>query len=432
MFNPVLSRLAGQNVLVSPAHEQWFASCIKQASGVLEQFQADSRIGEVKADSFWPAEGSWLSQFRPYTVKNGILSIPVAGGLINGFPYTFYGILTGYEYISEALKRGLADPAVKGIVFAIDSPGGEVSGNFDLVDKIFEARAVKPIKAVASEHAYSAAYSIASAAEDITVARTGGVGSIGVVTMHIDYSQMLEDEGIKVTFIHAGKHKVDGNPYEPLPESVKNRIQENIDSIYNLFVETVARNRDMDEAEVRATEALTFNAADSLSVGLADAIGSMEEAMAAFSAKVNTNQGSNTMTTPNEDVTAKIEAAKTEAKAAGKAEGMKEGTAAGAKAERERITGIMSAPEAAKRQASALKIATTTDMTVEQASGLLAGLPEEATKATNEAFVKAMNEGKNPEVGADGGSTETADMSGVDTMIADYKAAGGMGLKKSK
>lgn len=422
MLNPVISRMAGQPVMVSEAHQGWFTECLRGLSGTNQQL-SDSlvkhQLESKMADDFWPAEGSWLSQFRPYSVKNGILTIPVAGVLVSGFPYTFFGMITGYEYISKAIDRGVTDQNVKGIILEINSPGGEVSGNFDLADKIFGARGSKPIKAIASEHAYSAAYSLASAADDITVARTGGLGSIGVVTMHVDVSQAYEEAGIKVTFIHAGEHKVDGNPYQPLPESVKNRIQENINQLYNLFVTTVARNRDMSEEDVRKTEALTFSAQESLSNGLADAIGSIEETMAAFSASVN-NQGSVAMTTQsNEDVTAKIEAAK----AQGKAEGKTEGLAEGAKAERARVAAIAALPEAEKRKAAAFNLATNTDMSVEQAQTLLATLPEEsAAKASGQDFKAAMDSGDNPNLGADGGKTEA---SADKRIVADYKAAGG-------
>jgi len=85
--------------------------------------------------------------------------------------------------------------------------------------------------------------------------------------------------GIKLTLIYAGKHKVDGNAYEKLPDSVKGRIQERIDRIYGVFTSTVARNRGIDDNAVRATEALTFDAQDSTAQGFADRIGALEEEM---------------------------------------------------------------------------------------------------------------------------------------------------------
>ena len=133
------------------------------------------------------------------------------------------------------------------------------------------------------ESAYSAGYSIASAADRIVVSRTGGVGSIGgVVTSHTDRSAALAAAGLKITFIHAGKHKVDGNAAEPLSSGARARIQARIDGLMAIFVAAVVRNRSLSEEAVRATEALTFTATAAVENGLADEIGSLDEAVSAF------------------------------------------------------------------------------------------------------------------------------------------------------
>ena len=133
------------------------------------------------------------------------------------------------------------------------------------------------MRAFAVDHAYSAAFAIASSAHKISMTRSGGVGSVGVVTAHVDYSKMLNDFGVKVTFIFAGKHKVEGNAYEKLPAAAKARIQEKIDRIYGVFTGTVARNRKMDDQAVRATEALTYDASNAIDVGFADKVGVFED-----------------------------------------------------------------------------------------------------------------------------------------------------------
>ena len=123
-----------------------------------------------------------------------------------------YSGMTGYDGIRQNFLEALSDPAVEAIVLDIDSPGGEVAGCFDLVDTIYAARGEKPIWSVLSESAYSAGYAIASAADRIVVPRTGGTGSIGVISMHVDWSQALTEAGVKVTFITYGERKADGHP----------------------------------------------------------------------------------------------------------------------------------------------------------------------------------------------------------------------------
>src|SRR5699024_6624417 len=114
---------------------------------------------------FWFQDDDWRSSLRPYVVRDGVLQIPVKGVLLHNFPYQFGSWATGYTYIQRAFERGLDDDQVKGIALVVDSPGGEVAGNFDLVDKMYERRDEKPVRAYAAEMALSAAYSIASVAK---------------------------------------------------------------------------------------------------------------------------------------------------------------------------------------------------------------------------------------------------------------------------
>ena len=113
----------------------------------------------------------------------------------------------------------------------IDSGGGEVSGCFDIVDAIYNARGEKPIWAVLSESAYSAAYAIASACDKIIVPRTGGTGSVGVICAHVDFSKALSKEGITVTMIHYGDRKADGSEYVPLSSEALKRFQADVDTM---------------------------------------------------------------------------------------------------------------------------------------------------------------------------------------------------------
>lgn len=359
-------------------------------------------------DDFWFAEDDWRSQYRPYKVKDGILHLPVKGVLLHDFGYQVGDYATGYTYIQKAWERGQADPNVKAIAEIIDSPGGEVAGNFDLVDKMFADKGKKPVRAFAAESAYSAAYSIASAADDITVSRTGGVGSIGVVMMHVDMSAALDKAGFKVTFIKFGKHKTDGNPYESLPAAVQARYQDRIDELGEVFVSTVARNRSMDAKAIRSTEALTYTATQAKSNGLADGIGSLDDSLAAFAADLS--EGANRMTTTTQDKSAVDQAALDAARAAGVAEGKTQAVAEAAKAERARVQAIIGSEEAKTRPKAALSVAMNTDMTVEQAAVFLKDLqPEvagEAPKLTGDKdgksdFHRAMDSSKNPNVGAD-------------------------------
>ena len=221
----------------------------------------------------------------PYALVEGIAVIEIAGVLIHrgGWIGQSSG-QTSYEGIAAQIEAAASDPAVRGLALEIDSFGGEVAGVFDLADRIRAIRATKPVWAFVAEHAFSAGYALASQADRILLPRTGALGSIGVVVMHADLSGQLDQEGARVTLIHSGRHKVDGNPYQPLPEAVQDDIQREIDVLRFLFTETVAAGRTgrLSPEAALATEAATYRGADAVASGLADEVTDLARGFAAF------------------------------------------------------------------------------------------------------------------------------------------------------
>jgi len=409
--NPLIARFANEPALLAPGTEGQFQALLDAAAvhPMLSEVEGGERAGD---GDFWTELGERGSKIlRPYNVVDGILHIPVRGVLLHDFPYQFFGYATGYEYLSQAFRRGMDDSNVKGIALVINSPGGMVSGCFALVDEMFSRRSEKPVRAFAAEHAYSAAYAIFSVAEQGIVARTGGVGSIGVVTTHVDMSKALEEYGVKITFIHAGKHKVDGNAYEPLSPDVKARIQTRIDELYGIFVSTVARNRGLDEQAVRDTEALTFTASEATSNGLADLIGELDDALAAFAADLSETSGDEEMS--NKDTSADNQAAIDAAVATARQEEQTAAATAVATArteERQRIAAILGSDEAQGRGDLASHLALETDTAADAAVAILGKSNKAEAEGGKTPFEQSM-EGSNPDVGAETGAETEADAS---------------------
>ncbi|MCA3450681.1 MAG: S49 family peptidase [Rhodobacter sp.] len=224
---------------------------------------------------------------QPFALVDGIAVIEIAGTLVHRGAWIGQSSgLTSYEGIAAQLQAALADPGVRGIALDIDSFGGEVAGAFDLADRIRAARAQKPVHAFVAEHALSAGYVLASQADRIILPRTGAVGSIGVVALHTDMSGALDQKGIAVTLIHAGAHKVDANPYQPLPEAVHDQMQRELEVVRFLFADTVAAGRGdrLTHAAALATEAFVFRGADAIAAGLADEIADPVTAFRSFAA----------------------------------------------------------------------------------------------------------------------------------------------------
>jgi len=199
------------------------------------------------------------------------------------------------EAITNSLRAALADDSVSSIVLDIDSPGGTVTGVPELAAEIFAARGKKPIIAVANGMAASAAYWIASAADKLVVTPSGEVGSIGVYTMHQDISQMLKNEGVKVTFIQAGEHKTDGNPYEPLSDEAQADMQDGVDKFYDMFTRGVAKGRGVSLAAVLSDfgQGRMLLAEDAVAAGMADEINSLGAVLAELGAGVDPSALSN-------------------------------------------------------------------------------------------------------------------------------------------
>lgn len=197
--------------------------------------------------------------------------------------------LQAYGDIADAIGAAMDDASVRGVILDVDSPGGEVGGLFDLVEQIQAIRSAssKPLWAVANESALSAAYAIASAADRLYVTRTGEVGSIGVVAVHVDESGADAKAGLSWTFVFAGDRKVDGNAHEPLSERARATIQADVDRLYAEFCALVAANRGLSAEAVRGTEAAIYRGTLAVRAGLADRLGTLDLAVAEMAAELD-------------------------------------------------------------------------------------------------------------------------------------------------
>ena len=355
------------------------------------------------------------AQNKPFAFQNGVAIIPIHGSLINRFGQC-YGYVTGYNFIRRQRDAAMADPDVTAIVYDVNSGGGEAAGCFELADESFALRGTKPTISVVDSACYSAAYALASTSDQVVVTPTGGAGSVGVYTMHVDMSKMLENWGLEITLIHAGEHKVDGHPYAELPEDVRADMQKSVDATYNKFVESVARNRNLSVEAVKDTQARCYSADDALALGLIDSVASPIEAIRAFLG--GPSEASNDETTG--DSLMELNEAK--------------------QAERQRVGAIIGHPNAKGREAMATHLALNTEMSVDDAAALLAVAPvahvevvektEEVAKPKNEKFVEAMNQDDHPNVGPDGKPTESAEKTQANELMEAFTAATGYDFTK--
>lgn len=188
---------------------------------------------------------------------------------------------TSVEGLAAAFDQAVADPAISAIVLDVDSPGGSVFGVQEFAERIYHARGAKPVVAVANATAASAAYWLASQADQLVVTPSGQVGSIGVVAVHQDRSKQAEMLGVRPTFITAGKFKASGNELEPLDEAARADMQHRVDQYYAAFVAAVARGRGVSRATVRDGfgEGRIVSARDAVAQGMADGESTLDEVL---------------------------------------------------------------------------------------------------------------------------------------------------------
>lgn len=233
------------------------------------------------------------------SAPDGIAVIPIHGSLVKrSLGMEAASGLTSYGEIAAMLDAALIDPQVSGILLDIDSPGGEASGSFELARRVREVAAVKPVWAVANDAAYSAAYAVAASAQRLFVTETGGVGSIGVIALHVDQSVKDAKEGYHFTAITAGAHKNDYSPHEPLSDAAKTELQGEVDRLYAIFTEHVAAMRGLDIDAVRATEAGLYFGGNAVAQGLADGVQTLDATLSQFHQFLNARQNALTRSPP--------------------------------------------------------------------------------------------------------------------------------------
>jgi signal peptide peptidase SppA len=218
---------------------------------------------------------------KPYAVSpEGIGILDIQGTLVNRT--SGLDALSGmrsYSSIQEELEDAYTDPAIKAILLRIDSHGGETAGAFDLADFIAKCGKQKKIWAVADDTALSAGYLLASQAERIYISRTGSVGSVGVLAIHVDQSAFDKQEGLKYTTIFAGSHKNDLSPHEPISKSGYAMIKAEVDRLNGIFVSAVAKGRNLTSDEVSSTEAQVYFGENAIPAHFADRVGTFSDAL---------------------------------------------------------------------------------------------------------------------------------------------------------
>jgi len=339
--------------------------------------------------------------YRGYRREGPVGIISITGELVNrGAWLGASSGLTSYEGILQQVRAAASDGDVETILLDINSPGGEAFGMSDTSRGIREVAGGKKIVAVINSIGASAAYGLATSANEIVVTESGIAGSIGVVMVHFDQSERAAKAGVKATVItnSDGLDKARGHPFAPLTEDDIGFMRAKADKIMDGFVKLVMDHRPILTSEaIRGQRARTFIGEDAVAAGLADRVGTFDAVLRQLtSASQRTtpsrrySMSTETQTDPKANDEPKgipqathdaaVKAARDEGFAAGKAAGLEEGKALGAEAAKAagmteattRIAAILDHENAKGRAQLARHLAFKTSMSPEDAAAAMA------------------------------------------------------------
>lgn len=344
--------------------------------------------------------GRQLQNSYNATERDGVAIIPVTGPLFRyANIFTAISGASSYELIARDFMSALENPQITSIILDIDSPGGEVNGVSELASMIFEARGTKPIIAYASGDAASGAYWIASAADEIVVSETSALGSIGVVGIYRGKSAKESAETVEIVSSQSPHKRLD-----PMSDDGRAKLQTRIDSMADVFVSTIARNRSVTSDHVLGHYGGgdVMIGANAVNAGLADRVGSLERLIIELSSPKTQSppqEGFFSSTQPKkEKKPMNLEQLKTD-----HPDLVASLHAEGSAKEKQRLKDILSCEAAEGRQKLAQEIALHTEINAMDAQHLMKSAPkDEPEKSQSSSFERVMSSIPNPEIAPDG------------------------------
>lgn len=287
-------------VLKAVAETPW--AMIPERFAVIREIVAARARGERFSDEEIEARISGGSGRRQPTTAASIQIIPVYGVIVpRATLFTKMSGGTALTDLKDSIEAAVNDPQIDGILLDFDTPGGSTDFVMETAAVIRQARQSKPVWGIANATAASAGYWLLSQCSEVIVTPSGQVGSIGVFAAHEDISQQLEQDGVKVTLVRAGKYKADTNPFEPLSDEAKAALQERVQEMYGSFVRDVARGRGVSVDAVRDGfgEGRVVTARNALAEKMVDAIEPFDATVARMMRAVAGGGGGASAETPD-------------------------------------------------------------------------------------------------------------------------------------
>lgn len=213
--------------------------------------------------------------------------IPIEGVIVSGGGGGLFGEDAAVSReIVKSLEDADQDSGKLAIILDVNSPGGLPVASAEIAEAV--GRVKKPVYTLIRDIGASGAYWVASASDVIYAHEASATGSIGVLASYVEYAGFLERYNFTYRRLVAGKYKDSGSPYKRLTDEEQGVIQRDLDSLHEIFISSVAKNRNMSVESVRilATGAV-YSGRDAMHLGLVDKLGALHEVLVDIGEKFN-------------------------------------------------------------------------------------------------------------------------------------------------
>lgn len=233
-----------------------------------------------------------------HELVGGIAVATISGPLVTRSSWItqWLGIVS-YDDIKSKLSELGSDTNVSAVVLNYDTPGGNASGCRSCSRYIRDfSDKVRPVVSFSENLVASAGYWLFAAGEQRVIDEDSRTGSIGVIAVHTEYSEMYEQMGVKNTVFRSAPKKALGSPVEPLTDEARKEIEDEVAYIHQQFVTGVAEMIGQSEAHVSKKIATgeVFRAKDALRLKLADKQLSLETLVSRLAAQYRKKPASET------------------------------------------------------------------------------------------------------------------------------------------
>lgn len=210
-------------------------------------------------------------------LSGNVAVIPIKGLIVSEGDTDVFGLnLVSSTDTLELIRKAEKNPAIKAVVFEINSGGGNPVPSYEIVEAIKKLNKTKI--AWVRDVAASGAYWIASSCDTIVANPLSITGSVGVIGSYLEFGGFLDRYNITYQRLVAGRNKDIGSPFKELSESEETLMQNLLNDMHDIFLSDVAKNRGLNrEQKLRISDAMIYLGKESVELGLVDELGSKDK-----------------------------------------------------------------------------------------------------------------------------------------------------------